>query len=135
MANPSKQKGTRAETRVVKYLQGHGIAASRRALHGSKDLGDIQYQGPRMYEPMIMEVKAGKQTANPSRAQLETWLDQAWVEGRNSGMECVLVVVRYNRRIKDADVWFQYHDGDGYFTRAHAFLEEYVEEMATGSRR
>lgn len=128
MANKSKAKGTRAETKVVRYLQGHGISASRRALHGNKDVGDIIVQQP-YGEPIILEIKAGKQTMNPSRSQLEEWLDQAWVEKRNAGMKCILVVVRYNRRLKDADCWFQYNDGDGYFTRAHMYLDEFVNEL------
>jgi hypothetical protein len=40
--NPSKRKGTAAETAVVEYLRGHGFAhAERRALHGSLDQGDV----------------------------------------------------------------------------------------------
>lgn len=129
MGNPSKQKGTRAETKVVRYLQGHGISASRRPLHGNQDQGDIIVQRP-YNKPLILEVKAGKQTANPSRSQLEEWLGQAWVERRNADMNCVLVIVRYNRRLKDADCWFQYHDGDGYFTRSHMYLDEFAKELA-----
>ncbi len=93
MANPSKAKGTRAETKVVRFLQGHGISASRRALHGNKDVGDIIVQRP-YSGPIILEIKAGKQTANPSRSQLEEWLNQAWTEQRNAEMHCVLVIVR-----------------------------------------
>ena len=35
----------------------------------------------------------------------------------------VLCVVRYRRKVKDADVYLQYCDGDGYFTRAHMYLD------------
>lgn len=42
MANPSKAKGTAAETAVVGYLQSRGwVHTERRALHGSLDKGDI----------------------------------------------------------------------------------------------
>ena len=129
----SKAKGTKAETKVVRFLRDRGITASRRALAGNKDVGDILVT-PSMPSPdgrgdVIIEVKAGKQTANPNRKMLTEWLDQAWVESRNAGVPCVLVVVRYNRRLKDADCWFQYHDGDGIFTRSHLYLDEFADEL------
>lgn len=128
--NRSKAKGTRAESRVVKFLEGYGFSARRKALAGSNDLGDVElFAAPGLVDPVSIEVKAGKQTANPSRSQLEEWLRQAKVEAGNSGSSfAVLVVVRYNRKLKDADVWTQYIDGDGYEVRAHSFLDEWCEE-------
>lgn len=123
MSNPSKAKGTRAETQVVRFLRERGLPASRRPLHGSKDEGDIIVHCP-FGEPVVLEVKAGKQTQNPNRKQLAEWLDQAWVERSNSGMQCILVVVRYNRRLKDADCWLQGHDDEGMFHREHFWLDE-----------
>ena len=42
MSNPSKRKGTDAESAVVTYLQSRGWKhAERRALAGAKDRGDI----------------------------------------------------------------------------------------------
>ena len=42
MSNPSKQKGTAAESAIVTYLRGAGFAAcERRALNGSTDRGDV----------------------------------------------------------------------------------------------
>ena len=131
MANPSKQKGTRAESHVVRYLQGRGISASRRALHGAKDVGDIIVQRP-YRDPIILEVKAGKQTQNPNRNQLTEWLDQAWVEQRNAGMKCLLVVVRYNRRLKDADCWYQWIDEFGYH-KEHMWFDELARRIEEGS--
>ena len=99
MANPSKDKGTRAESKVVSYFKEAGLDAVRKALTGSADKGDIQLNG------YSLEVKTGKQTANPSRSQLEEWLRQSEVESVNANEPCYLVVVRYRRSIKDAEVW------------------------------
>lgn len=42
MANPSKRKGTAAETAIVAYLRDQGFpACERRALAGSADRGDV----------------------------------------------------------------------------------------------
>lgn len=107
MSNPSKKKGTQAETKVVKYLATFGIESERIALHGSKDLGDIKipyYSG----EATVLEVKTGKQTANYSRKFLEEWKRQTITEYENSDnkvCETALVIVRYNRRIQDAEVF------------------------------
>ena len=132
MANPSKQKGTRAETAVVRFMQEHGWEAERKALTGSEDHGDIKCRGPHTGWYTV-EVKAGKQTANPNRSQLEEWLRQSRVEADNSGDSiAVLCVVRYRRKIKDADVYLQYCDGDGFFTRAHMYLDEFVGDGYTG---
>lgn len=100
MANRSKQKGTRAETKVVKALLEAGLSAERRPLKGSKDEGDVIVE-----DQFILEVKAGKQTANYSRTQKEEWLRQTREEKRNSGKTAFLVIVRYNRRLQDAEVW------------------------------
>jgi hypothetical protein len=56
MSNPSKQKGTTAETAVVRWFQGHGWPrAERRALSGAYDMGDINL------EPgIVVEVKNTK---------------------------------------------------------------------------
>lgn len=125
--NKSKAKGTRAETAVARYLAGHGWTAERKALSGSSDKGDLKAVPPKG-RPLTIEVKAGKMTANPSRLQLEEWLRQAKVEAENSGESAsYLVVVRYRRALKDADVYAQYRDGDGYPVRAHMFLDEFAE--------
>lgn len=122
MTNPSKQKGTRAETSVVRFLQATGIEAKRKALTGSKDCGDIDVAGFNQESGCIIEVKTGKMTANPSRAQLEEWYRQAMVEGKNAGKPYALCVVRYRRALKDADVYFQWCD-----KKAHMYLDEFCE--------
>lgn len=109
MANASKAKGTRAETAVVRYLNDKGIQAERRALHGNADQGDVKAIAASGRE-WTLEIKAGKQTANPSRADLEEWLRQARAEGINAGCLAALVVVRYRRKLDDADVYIPSYD-------------------------
>lgn len=104
MGNPSKAKGTRAETAVVRYMLDHGIEAERRALTGSSDSGDVKLTDD-MGRQWVIEIKAGKQTSNPNRTQLEEWLRQTRREGRNANMPCALCVVRYRRALEDADVY------------------------------
>ena len=108
MANKNKAKGTRAESRVVKYLESHGIKARRKALSGSKDEGDVEL--PELN--CCLEVKTGKMTANYSRSQLEEWFEQTSIEEKNSGQPCYLVIVRYRRKIEDAEVWYPCWTGD-----------------------
>ena len=129
MANKSKAKGTRAESAVVKYFRDHGVQAERRALTGSKDEGDIKIIN-KAGKIRIVEVKAGKQTQNPNRTQLEEWLRQARIEEFNSGIPCALCVVRYNRKLADADVYIQY-DLPSFDkpTREHLYLDEFVDQM------
>lgn len=117
MANKSKQKGTRAETKVVKALLEAGLRAERRPLKGSKDEGDVIVE-----DRYILEVKAGKQTANYNRTQKEEWLRQTREEKKNSGKQAWLVIVRYNRRLQDAEVWTG--DGGGFF-----WFDEFIVQL------
>lgn len=121
MANPSKQKGTRAETKVVRYLQSCGFTARRQALAGSDDQGDIEAISPQG-DRFIIEVKAGKQTTAPNRTQLVDWCNQAMVEAKNAGGLPILVVVRYGRALLDADVYIPWGDHE----RDHMFLDDWA---------
>lgn len=104
MSNKSKAKGTRGETRVVKFLTARGIAAKRRALSGSADQGDIEVTSKG--KTITLEVKTGKMTSNPSRSQIAEWLRQTKVETENARCDAgYLVIVRYGRHIKDAEVY------------------------------
>lgn len=118
MANKSKAKGTVAETKVVRFLGEHGIEAKRKALAGSNDEGDIEIVG----YGISLEVKAGKQTANPNRSQIDEWMRQALVEGGNSNTVCFLCIVRYNRRLKDSDIYIASRIG-----RRHMYLDEFCD--------
>ena len=127
MANPSKKKGTRAETAVVNFLNAKGVPARRRPLSGSEDKGDIEIEVPS--GTIVVEVKAGKMTTNPNRSQLEEWMAQARTEmfnnlGDSNGAWC-LIVVRYNRRIVDADVWYECLNGDV----CHMWLDEFCDKF------
>lgn len=126
MANPSKAKGTRAETKVARYLTVHGVPAKRKALAGSDDEGDLcmLVHGAEV----AAEVKAGKQTYNYSRSQLEEWQRQAMVESLNSGCPAVLIIVRYRRRLEDCEVWIPCEEwGELGWTMVH--LDDYARKM------
>ncbi len=125
MSNPSKKKGTTAETKVVKFLEARGLKAERKALAGSNDKGDIRLHLPGGGE-VSLEVKAGMQTASYSRGQLDKWLDQAETEGRNAGVQAALIIVRYNHRLANAEVWFppQYSA-----CRGMMYLDEYARHV------
>ena len=122
--NKSKQKGTRAETNIVKALQAEGIAAERRALAGSNDKGDIKVELDGKLE-LIIEVKAGKQTVNPPRSELSKWLKQTFAETINSDANWgALVVCAYHRCIRDYPVYI-YENGGVYLK--FMFFNEFVE--------
>lgn len=137
MANRSKAKGTRAETAVVNYLNEHGIKAERRALSGSEDKGDIKLVLPNGTKG-IAEVKTGQQTFNPNRTQLKFWKDQTMVEKMNASMAekdiefAILVVVRYRRKLEDADVWMQFFDNDGKEHWCHEYLDNFAVDGTYG---
>lgn len=122
MSNPSKQKGTKAETKVVRFLKEHGLKAERKALSGCKDCGDIKIDVDG--EEIILEVKAGKQTQNPNRTLMRKWMDQAIEEAENAGTSYyALVLVRYGRSIKDAEVWTEMINGCWSMTYLDKFIE------------
>lgn len=122
MANPSKKKGTRYESAVVKFMTAAGLDVVRKALSGSQDSGDLEVRGLKI--PIIIEVKGGKQTANPNRFQLTDWLRQTAIEADNAKATGILVVMRYNRKVKDADVYFEHHGAI-----AHMWLDELCEML------
>lgn len=124
MANPSKAKGTRAETRVVQYLKCHSIFAERKALAGSADQGDLRIITKDGKE-ITAEVKTGKQTHNYSRKDFETWKEQTIIEGINSRCPSVLIIVRYRRCITDAEVWLP-NKTTGW---TMMYLNEFVKEI------
>jgi hypothetical protein len=111
MSNPSKSKGTRAETRVARYLTAHGLETTRRALAGSADEGDLRMVLPDGRE-VTLEVKAGTQTANYGRTNFEKWKRQTIVEGEHARCSPALVIVRHHRPLANAEVWVPGHYWD-----------------------
>ena len=97
-----KQKGTAAETAVVRYMKQFGWNVERRALTGSADMGDITGT------PVVIEVK------NHKIMNLAEWVDEAIVEAKNAMV--AVGVVWHKRRGKGSP-------GDWYVTMTgHAFL-------------
>lgn len=127
MANPSKAKGTRAETKVARYLNANGLECERRALAGSDDEGDLRLV-LRDGSEVTVEVKAGKQTTNYSRSQLREWMRQTTAESLNRGCPGILVIVRYRRAFEDAEVWIPTEEwGMRGWTMVH--IDDYASEM------
>ena len=88
--NPSKAKGTKAETAVVRYAQANGFPdAERLALHGANDMGDI-----RLAPGLILEVKAGKAAQGASLRQIEKWLAEAQREANNAHADQFALIVQ-----------------------------------------
>lgn len=83
MSNPSKAKGTQAETALVNYARIHGFAqAQRLTLSGNQDRGDVI-----LCPGLICEVKAHKvwsdldidqwlQETETERVNMETWYNR-----------------------------------------------------------
>ncbi len=104
MANPSKQKGTAAETAVVLWLIANGFPyATRTPLAGSNDRGDIAG-----IPGLVVEVK------NCRRDGLPAWVDEAKQEAANVDMgrpadgtaPTLGVVVHKRVGTTDAARWF-----------------------------
>lgn len=104
MANPSKEKGTKAETKVARYLTDRGLPTERRALAGANDMGDLRMLLP-SGEEVTLEVKAGKQTQSFPRSRMDKWKRETLQESRNSKCRCALVIVKYRRAFADTEVW------------------------------
>ena len=86
MANPSKQKGTKAETAVVRYLGQLGIEARRNVLHGSADEGDIMAEIAGC--DVCIEVK------NRKRIELAKWMGEMVRERNNARAGSGMLVVK-----------------------------------------
>ena len=86
MANPSKQKGTKAETAVVRYLDLRGVDAVRNVLHGSADEGDIRAEIEGL--EYCFEVK------NRKRIELAKWMGELSREKENAGADCGILVIK-----------------------------------------
>lgn len=111
MANPSKQKGTKAESDLVKWLRGNGFPhAERLALTGSKDSGDIRLTPLGWTAGLVtIEVKAHATTGRgiPADGLLLDWLAQAETERANAGAaHCPLILRRTGPGAGDPARWW-----------------------------
>ena len=95
MANPSKAKGTAAESAVVSYLKRRAWPfAERRALNGNLDRGDIAG-----IAGVVLEVKSCRSI------DLAGWMAEAQVEKTNDGATIGAVVAK-KRGTTDPGEWY-----------------------------
>jgi hypothetical protein len=102
-----KQKGTKAESDVVKWGHKHGFfQADRLALTGSKDRGDV-----RITEAIMVQVKDGyTDRREPTDYLIGLWLDELGRQQRIGGYYIALLVhKRYGKA--DPDDWRWYMEG------------------------
>ena len=105
MANPSKAKGTSAESAVVKYMRLNGFGgADRQPLRGNRDAGDIG-----LTAGIVIEVKAHKSagTGQPAAGQLFDWMAQAECERVNAGAAMCPLIVKRSGTL-DVGRWWAY---------------------------
>lgn len=111
MANPSKNKGTAAETRVVKWLVGAGFPDARRnTLGGRFDPGDVE-PVPAAVPPIIISVKDGyRLDVHPQTVLFASW----WVDlgdTRERRSPEALALLAHKRAGKtDPTFWHWYFD-------------------------
>lgn len=89
VSNPSKAKGTAAESAVVKFARANGFPlADRLTLSGRYDRGDIQ-----MCRGLVVEVKAW---AGYSDGNVMCWLGDTEQERINAGADHAFLVIKRN---------------------------------------
>lgn len=82
----AKQKGTAAETAVVKWLNANGFpTAERRALAGINDMGDITG-----IPGLVIEIK------NHKSYKIPEWLKETMVEKANAKADHAILVIKPN---------------------------------------
>ena len=102
MTNPSKDKGTAAETAVVRYARTAGFPhADRLNLSGRYDRGDVLF-----CPGAIGEVKAGKAAQTASYNQVLAWLEETERETAHAHADIgVLIVQRQGYGIGRVESW------------------------------
>lgn len=104
----AKDKGTRGETGVVRYLRENGFPhAERSSLKGVADTGDITGT-----PGITWEVKCGEQAKYPSVLQVDRWMAELERERINAGIPAgmqvtigVLVMQRAGYAPSRAEQW------------------------------
>lgn len=134
MANRSKQIGTNGETRVRRYLDDHGLTTVRKAPAGSDDEGDLRML-LRDGTEVAVEVKYGKQTKDPSRSLMEEWRRQTINEGVHAGTMSILIVPRYRKELRNAEVWVPNETWFGHEGWTMMYLSDFVEGETCQGRR
>lgn len=105
----SKQKGTRAETAVVRYLVGLGLDdAHRQPLSGAKDIGDIR-QGNAVFSVKDQPSRCSK--AGYPWAQIEEWLLELERQRLNAGTTFAYLIMKRPGSADPAD-WWLVHDSE-----------------------
>lgn len=92
MTNPPRQKGTRAETAIVRYAQTVGFPwADRQPLRGTRDQADIT-----LCPGVVIEAKAHKTagTGQPPPGLLARWLDELDAAAARADGSLGLLVVK-----------------------------------------
>lgn len=106
MSNPSKAKGTAAETALLRYAHQNGFPhADRQPLRGNRDQGDLA-----LCPGVVVEVKnhSGMPAlGQPSAAVLAQWMNQTEVERTNARAAIGLLVVK-RKGTTDPGRWFAY---------------------------
>lgn len=104
MSNPSKNKGTAAETAVVRWARDHGYPhADRQPLRGNRDAGDIA-----LTPGVIVEVKNRRlPTGIPTAVDLTEWMRQTESEREVARADVGILVVKRNGTT-DPGRWFAY---------------------------
>jgi hypothetical protein len=127
MANPSKAKGTRWETAVVRFLRDAGLYAIKPRQEGFQDVGDIHVAGL-----LTLQAKDYKDLASA----LRNGTDGARVQRVNAGLAYGAAVIKRARRpVEDAYVVFRLGDLPELvraLTRAEALYPSDTEETDEG---
>lgn len=107
MTNRPKQRGTAAETAVVRWCQANGFPWSERlTLTGAHDRGDISLIPG---HAVIVEVKAHATaaTGQPTAGQLAAWMAETETERSNAGADIGVLVVK-RKGTTDVGQWWAY---------------------------
>lgn len=112
MVNPSKDKGTKGETAVVRVAKTLGWPADRLTLTGNHDRGDVK-----LNDRVMVEVKSGHQATGASANQIAAWLDETERERINGGWDYAFLVTQrrgfWYERAAHWDAWLAPRaDGD-----------------------
>jgi hypothetical protein len=107
MVNKPKQKGTAAETAVVRYAREHGFPlADRLTLTGRYDRGDVL-----LCPGAVIEVKAGKAAQYASYGQILAWMEETRTEMRNGHADtAALIIQRQGMGLTRVGLWEFWYD-------------------------